>query len=137
MTRFGRSVLAVCCLLLLVSVLVVQAVEAMTGNEYRSYSVLAKVSYVNGVMEGWTIANHFMGRDGEPDVRWESSVGSVARCAEKKMTTGQVSAIVEKYMDTHPAEWHYNMAALIWSAMVDVCPLSLPDIVDPRGPKGK
>jgi hypothetical protein len=109
----------------------------MTGNEYRTISALGKVSYVNGVMEAWLLANRFMGRDGEPDVRWEATFGRIVRCADKKMTVGQVSAITEKYIDAHPAEGYYDVAALVWSAMLEVCPVSFPDTEDPRGPKGK
>jgi hypothetical protein len=109
----------------------------MTGNEYRTISTLGKVSYVNGVMEAWLLANRFMGRDGEPDVRWEATFGRIVRCADKKMTVGQVSAITEKYIDAHPAEGYYDVAALVWSAMLEVCPVSFPDPVDPSGQKGK
>ena len=137
MRRLGRSVVVVCCTLPLVSALWVYAVEAMTGNEYRTISALGKVSYVNGVMEGWILANRFMGHDGEPDVRWEATFGRIVRCADKKMTVGQVSAITEKYIDAHPAEEYYDVAALVWSAMLEVCPVSFPDTEDPRGRKEK
>jgi hypothetical protein len=138
MGRFGRSsVFVACCALPLVSALWVHEVEAMTGNEYLTISALGKVSYINGVMEAWLLANRFMGRDGEPDVRWESTFGSIVRCADKKMTVGQVSALTEKYIGAHPAEGYYDVAALVWSAMLEVCPVSFPDTVDPRGPKGK
>jgi hypothetical protein len=53
MRRLGWSVVVVCCTLPLVSTLWVQAVEAMTGNEYRTISALGKVSYANGVIEAW------------------------------------------------------------------------------------
>ena len=137
MRRLGRSVVVACCALPLISALWFHAAEAMTGNEYRTISALAKVSYVNGVMEAWLLANRFMGRDGEPDVRWEATFGRIVRCADKKMTVGQVSAITEKYIDAHPAEGYYDVAALVWSAMLEVCPVSFPDTEDPRGRKGK
>jgi hypothetical protein len=136
MKRLGWSVIVVCCALPLVSALWLPPVEAMTGNEYRTISALGKVSYVNGVMEGWILANRFMGRDGEPDVRWEATFGRIVRCADKKMTVGQLSAITEKYIDAHPAEGYYDVAALVWSAMLEVCPVTFPD-EEPRRPKGK
>jgi hypothetical protein len=46
MRRLSRLVVVVCCALPLVSALWFRAVEAMTGNEYRSISALGKVSYV-------------------------------------------------------------------------------------------
>jgi hypothetical protein len=53
------------------------------------------------------------------------------------MTIGQVSAITEKYIATHPAEVYYDVAALVWSAMLEVCPVSFPDAENPRGRKEK
>jgi hypothetical protein len=64
MRRFGRSVVVVCCALPLVSALWLHAVEAMTGNKYRTISALGKISYVNGVMEARERRRHGARRQG-------------------------------------------------------------------------
>jgi hypothetical protein len=33
----------------------------------------------------------------------------------------QILAIIQKYLENNPAEWHYGMALLVWNALHEVC----------------
>jgi hypothetical protein len=37
------------------------------------------------------------------------------------MVYSQMVAIVVKYMEANPAQWHESMAALVWAAMDRAC----------------
>jgi hypothetical protein len=92
---------------------------ALTGNDWRARSDLARLGYVAGVVDTWNTldrAQYFS----------EVSSGVVLVHTElmpcvREMTYGQISAIVENYMSRHPAKWHYLMPSLVWGAMDEVC----------------
>ena len=65
---------------------------------------------------------------GSHDVDWESSglfVGYVlgvydsdhALCAAGQVSLGQISAVVAKYLDDHPADWDKPASSLVRSAL--------------------
>jgi hypothetical protein len=45
------------------------------------------------------------------------------------MAYEQTVAIIDKYMQNNPAEWHQSMASLVWVAMNEAC--------TPKEKKGK
>jgi Rap1a immunity proteins len=45
----------------------------------------------------------------------------VTRCLRKGITYGQITAIVQKYMENNPSQWHYDMASLTWNAVNEAC----------------
>ena len=73
------------------------------GNEFLSQSEDARLHYVIGVVEGWhnTIKTIVTSKWQAPDV--DRIYGGIVRCVTtRRMTYGQIHAIVEKYMKDHP-----------------------------------
>ena len=87
-----------------------------------SFSALQRNAYIRGVADTWQ--NLTLLEDSAKEPRQHSSTAlftDVGRCVSKGMTYGQIGAIVEKYMDDHPSEWHYQMASLAWTAVHMAC----------------
>ena len=84
----------------------------VSGNDYRGWSSTAKERYVIGLIEGMLLAP-FFGASKE-QLSW------LEECATG-MTSSQIVAILDKYLDENPARWHEDMHALGYVAMKDAC----------------
>src|SRR4029453_17694131 len=105
----------------LIAVWLLFAVEAnaITGNDWRRLPLAAQHYYIIGVLDGWdnlgTIA-----------LLAKQPLSVVTRLAEHikctaEMPYEQIVAIVQKYMDNNPSQWHYDMASLTWNAVNEAC----------------
>ena len=105
----------------LIAVCLLWAVEAgaISGNEWRGLPKLAQASYVAGVVDTWKslVQASFDAKQQSPVI---TVLTKVTACATG-MEYDQIHAIVQKYIETHPAVWHGNMATLVWSAFDEVC----------------
>jgi hypothetical protein len=85
----------------------------------------ARSGYVIGVMEGWMLladVYQVLRLRGTPTPGSIARLVNVAQCArDRKMVYSQMVAIVVKYMEANPAQWHESMAALVWAAMDRAC----------------
>jgi hypothetical protein len=83
----------------------------LTGNEYVKLDKFNKLSYVTGVIDGFSAAPLF----GAPanKVKWYDNCIS-------EMTNGQIVAIIDKYLKEHPEEWHWHMHVLIHNALREI-----------------
>ena len=95
------------------------------GNEWRQQPEIWQRGYISGVIDGWaniTTVTKDSPQAKNPQIRFWTDL---TKCMSKGMTHGQVFAIVKKYMDNNPADWHSAMASLIWTALSEVCPQEL------------
>ena len=100
-----------------------EEVAALSGTEYRRLQETLKVVYVRGILDGW-FQLEVIRMSAKVESRFEDDVlyGSIVRCMAGRMMTGeQTKAIVDKYVNEHPAQWHEEMAFLVWMAMNEAC----------------
>jgi len=126
--------------LILCFVLFAVSASAKTGNEWRNLSLAARQGYVMGVLDAW--------RDAE-DMRIASLrrekdkksieilsnmppvITHIVECMGGKMTYGQIIAIVDKYIENNPEQWHHSMVSLIWTATHEACAPTPPTTTAP------
>ena len=91
---------------------------AITGNEWKRLLETAQQVYVIGVVDTWNNLAQIIEATEKPS---RSEVlgffTDVTRCLRKRITYGQITAIVQKYMENNPSQWHYDMASLTWNAV--------------------
>jgi hypothetical protein len=115
--QIARTALTIFWLLLLT----VDAV-AMSGNEWKQLPRSSRDAYIWGVVDTWqNLAATLTLRKAVSPSPSEAQFTDLARCLSEGMTYGQISAIVKKYMEDNPSEWHYGMASLAWSAVHKAC----------------
>jgi Rap1a immunity proteins len=94
--------------------------SAATGNEWRALSPATRDGYLLGVLDAWVLLDAVTKESVQPVGR-ASIFTRLVGCLGKDMTYGQAIAIVEKYMQDNPSEWHQNMAFLAWIAIDRAC----------------
>ncbi|HAF21424.1 MAG TPA: hypothetical protein DCK93_00695 [Blastocatellia bacterium] len=87
----------------------------MKGKDYLDMTANEKRAYAMGAINGMLVAPFFAAP--KEKVAW------LETCAVN-MSDEQVAAIFTKYIRDHPAEWHYGLNVLSFSAMRDACPAS-------------
>ena len=104
--------------LIMLLVLVGGSAEAITGNDWKTFPPLRQEAYIMGVLDGWMFVESARRRfNGHPSV-----VTRINKCTVEKMNYAQVIAVVKKFMEAHPEDWHSSMADLIWGAFDEICP---------------
>ncbi|MGU7773754.1 hypothetical protein ACV229_26670 [Burkholderia sp. MR1-5-21] len=76
------------------------------GNEFRGFSSLGKMQYLDGVFDGLTATHH---------PRLEACLRAM------KVTNSQMEAIVDHFMSEHPELWGGPMAEIAHSAFGEAC----------------
>jgi hypothetical protein len=102
MARTVKAFLVTICLLFAVEA------RAISGNEWRQLSQTAQVYYVIGVFDG---SSEFKDTILQTQEQTPVITGfeKVANCAAG-MQVGQVLAIIQRYVETNPAEWHRRVS---------------------------
>jgi hypothetical protein len=103
---------------------------AITGNEWKQLASVQREVYVWGVVETWRhfemenepISECFA--EGSLMFRLLSYYTELVKCMAKKMTRGQITAVVDKYMEENPSQWHHEMTTLVGLAMGKACTTS-------------
>jgi Rap1a immunity proteins len=114
MAKKVRAFLLTVCLLF-----AVEASAITSGNEWKQFPLEARQGYILGVVDTWAYFGEAASLAGQqPPV--VIIFTELVKCAGG-MTYGQINAIVQKYMENNPAEWHFSMASLVWSALHEVC----------------
>jgi hypothetical protein len=95
---------------------------AITGNEYRALPEFNRATYVEGVIDGWEAVGVYATVQNQPQPPFVTRHTELARCAiDRQMTKGQTRAIVDKYVESRPADWHYRAAQFVFLAMSEAC----------------
>lgn len=95
---------------------------ALSGNEWKQGSPSSRSAYISGVADTWQILAVIEKMNKETSQHPSAALFTdLTICMGKGMTYGQVSAIVEKYMEDNPSEWHHAMAWLAWRAVNRAC----------------
>jgi hypothetical protein len=91
-------------------------------DEYRALSPAYRLIYVVGVLDGWDAIGAVSKNLRESDIGIGGMFSDINRCAmDKRMTQGQLHAIVDKYIVEHPADWHFGASQLVFLALNEVC----------------
>ena len=112
---------------LFVGLILVQSsvVAAWTGgNDWLAWTKEMQFGYVAGVIDDWKNRQQVIEAAAKRvgvQPQYDTTATLVVCVEERNMTRGQVVAIVEKYMNENPAEWHHAMASLVWTALNAVC----------------
>lgn len=85
----------------------------LKGKDYLDFTAEEKRAYAMGVMNGMLVAPLL----GAP----QEKVAWLEKCTTD-MIDEQVSAIITKYLNDHPGEWHHQMNVLSLKAMMATCP---------------
>jgi len=111
----GRILLSLLC-----GVLFSGQVGAVTGREWQQWSAHCRTTYVMGVTDTWQNVE-IVRRAGGRQEEGASIFTPLINCMRQRLTYLQITAIVNTYLENNPAQWHYDMASLVWSAMHEVC----------------
>ncbi|HLI13120.1 MAG TPA: hypothetical protein VKY65_16120 [Alphaproteobacteria bacterium] len=85
----------------------------LTGKSYLQISDVVKPLYVSGLIDGLLGSPLF----GAPA---EGKVARLGACLEK-MSSGQATAVVTRYVRAHPAQQDWDMQVLAYDALHDLC----------------
>jgi len=105
--------------------LLVFAVEAtIRGNDWRGLPPAAQQAYVAGVIDTWgDVVGRAIKGHREPTPN-ELFYKQLYECVGGKMPYEQIIAIVKKYIENNPAQWHARMADLVFTALSEPCGLT-------------
>lgn len=102
-----RALVAVLLLFLPFSITVGDTVSGLTsGSQYEQFTVMEKLAYVSAVMD----RIHTLTHD-------DAMIDSLDECIGD-MTLGQMTAIVDKYIDKVPQFWHRTASTLVIAAFI-------------------
>jgi hypothetical protein len=92
---------------------------AITGREWRQLPPVAQHYYIIGVLDGWdNIATITLLTEQKPSV----GIGFTKQIeCTAGMAYAQINAILQKYMENNPSQWHNSMVLLLWPALAEVC----------------
>ena len=117
MTRTVKAFLMIGCLLF-----AVDGNGAMSGNDWKQLRLGEQQAYVWGVVDTWTNFTQAIEPSGKPSSSEVLKMFTdLTRCVRKGLTYGQMVAIVQKYMENNPSQWHFAMASLVWTAIDEAC----------------
>ena len=106
-------------------------VFAITGNDWNRLSTNSQAFYVIGVIDGWKNASQ-MCKEGTYTEKHDTK-SKVFNCEFFRLMTelflscftnspyDQLIAIVRKYMEDHPEDWHTPMAFISLKSFNDAC----------------
>jgi hypothetical protein len=84
----------------------------IAGTHYRDMVESARGMYVMGVVDGFLASTMFGGS--HPRALWlKSCITGV--------NTGQLVAIIDRFISEHPERWDQGMHVLVYSALLDAC----------------
>ena len=97
--------------------------EAMTGNQWRELPLTAQQYYIIGLVDAWGQVSDVLTPKQNPPTLCEFCIAAVEKVTKcnRERTYGQLVAIVGKYMNENPSQWHRDMAFLVWVAVYEGC----------------
>jgi len=121
--QVGVVALAVIAAVVLLSPLLAMGLDV---NEWKQLGKVYRIAYIAGAAD----ATHHIGDMLELDLKAGThllvkSLVDVSNClVGRNMKTGQVVAIVEKYVKENPEYWNLPMGGQTWTALVKACDLT-------------
>jgi len=102
-----------------------QSPQILTGQAWlESWPAATKDAYMIGYSNGYQtaalLARQALNAPSGESKRIFDRLKSIDDCREK-MTTGQLTAIVDKAVRDHPETWDQHIAVLVVSALVNAC----------------
>lgn len=91
------------------------------GNEWRRYTSLQQTIYLTGFLDSVGLVE-FSHKRGETELVARRFSSVVACLTERKITVGQVHAVVQKWMNDNPDKWDYNMSIIMLGSLRILCP---------------
>jgi hypothetical protein len=108
----------------------IYAASGPTGQEYRDWSKTARAFFALGFLNGYGVGRNTRSQDLVDGLsRRGLFVGGVVdqvaqdetlQCLSE-ITAGQVEAILDKYLDSHPEQWDKDLARVAVSALKEAC----------------
>jgi hypothetical protein len=98
-----------------------------SGNDWNKFPEGQKWGYILGVIDSWvenSSMRELVSRTGTSGTLDGLSMreAELSRCLDaRSMPLSQVVAIVKKYMQDNPANWHFSMTGEVMLAMSDAC----------------
>jgi hypothetical protein len=112
--------------LLMVVICLLFAVDAwanITGNEWKQLGRGEQQGYIMGVVDAWQHLGYAASQSKiQPPSSTVTYFTQPLKCVTQGMTYAQMIAIVQKYLEDNPYQWHYGMSSLIWTALDLACP---------------
>jgi len=87
-----------------------QIASFASGNKYLNWTEIEKMSYLQGLIDMLLHETSYY------DPKLYSSLEATA----KDMSTGQIMATFDNYLEEHPEKWHWSAAGLFWTAMMEL-----------------
>lgn len=84
----------------------------LTGNDYLKKTQQERSFYAMGIIDGMFLSPLFGAS--KNNLLW------LERCVEG-MGNYQMEAIISKYLENHPGEWHHNLHTITFRAMKEAC----------------
>jgi hypothetical protein len=84
----------------------------LTGNDYLKANKEKRAFYAMGIVDGVLLSPLF----GAP----KNTLSWFESCTVN-MTNDQVEAIISKYLENHPGEWHQYLNIIAFDAMSEAC----------------
>jgi hypothetical protein len=108
-----------------VCILAPSVAHGIDGNAWIKQPENIRAVYLAGLFDGWTYLQsedetYRKGHPKEPSGFIDNVLDFLKDCHRGK-PTGQLIAIVEKYMKDHPDTWHYSMGSLVFVALGESC----------------
>ena len=116
-----------CVLICIAGVLVApQASFSLDGNGYKNAGEVGQIWYIGGVLDGWyltsELSNVRLKQEGSAPSSAEKVAIHIVNCIDDRhMQFVQIKAIIDKYRDDRPNQWHYRMSAMVLSSLLDAC----------------
>jgi hypothetical protein len=83
------------------------------GNSYRQSTELLKIRYVMGIVDSIQTLSEWK-ELASPDTL------NLNTCT-KSLTAGHIVAIVDKYLESNPEQWHLTMGGHVINALLQAC----------------
>lgn len=103
----------------------------ISGGKYMDMPIAQRDAYVEGVIDAiGIVSDDGLTREQSAEQRGASNqpntfafsllsfMGSILDAPTGVLST-QVRAVVDKYLDSHPEEWHNSAALLVWRALTE------------------
>jgi len=85
------------------------------GNSYMKLERIAKNFYIQGLIDGMSFMKtdlFNMSQEHSVGIPWQIFFAIMSADKFKDMTSSQIVAIFDKYLEEHPKEWHYRVSSI-------------------------
>lgn len=99
---------------------------SLDGTGYKDIGEAGQILYIGGVLDGWhhiyELSKFRFKQEGLAPAPVEKVVVHIENCIDDRhMQFEQIKAIIDKYRDDHPNQWHYRMSWMVLKSLQDAC----------------